>query len=98
MRRIIRRTITITVSEGWTIIWTDEPANEPDDDLPATSGESNISFQPQKEQTNVPQEFEHPARSEATQPSAPAEASDHDSNGDDDTHGPGRLPANPSIA
>src|SRR4051794_38475081 len=84
MGRIIRRTITITISESWTVVWTD-------DDLPATSGKSNITFLPQMEQENVPQDTEVPTQPFAARPETPAESG---ADGDDDReHESGCLPA-----
>src|SRR4051812_27629246 len=60
MRRIIRRTQTITIREYWTVVWSDdgidEPGDNPVDDLPATSDGSSILLLSEKEQTNAAEE------------------------------------------
>ena len=58
---LCRRTITITITESWTIVWTDDLSTKPD--------ESNISILTHKEQTNVPQVTKFPAAAVAAQPS-----------------------------
>lgn len=45
MGRIIRRTVTITITESWTIVWTDEA--QADDKLQATT---NVQGQPKPQE------------------------------------------------
>jgi hypothetical protein len=71
MGRTIRRTITITISECWTIVWTDEPT----DDLSTTSDELDLTFPPRKEESDGLQEIECRAETVATQACTPIEAS-----------------------
>src|SRR5690349_20058412 len=92
MGKIIRRTISITIRESWTIVWTEEPV----DNLPTTVSQSEFTYLSQKEQMNATHEFEDCTETDATQPAAPAEASNRsndDNNGNDGAHEPGRLPA-----
>src|SRR5262245_7514201 len=94
MGKIIRRIITITITESWTIVWAGHQPGDPAEDLP-TTGEPPITvFLEQKEQTNEPQESEFPAAGVDTPPSAPAPAGAAGA----DNPEPGCLPADPGVA
>jgi hypothetical protein len=70
MGRIIRRTITITISECWTIVWTEDPA----DALSTTSDELELTFPPRKEESDGLQEIECRAETVATPACTPTGA------------------------